>query len=99
VGRDALATAAGRPLRRQLVGLVLRGRGIARHGYPVRRPGEPSPIGQVTSGSQSPTRGDAIAMGYVPPSEATPGTMLEVVIREAAVPAEVVPLPFYRRAR
>jgi aminomethyltransferase len=99
VGRDALATAAGRPLRRQLVGLVLRGRGIARHGYPVRRPGKPSPIGQITSGSQSPTRGDAIAMGYVPPSEATPGTMLEVVIREAAVPAEVVPLPFYRRAR
>jgi aminomethyltransferase len=97
--RDALLAASAGPLRRQLVGLVLRGRGIARHGYPVRRAGEAAPVGQVTSGSQSPTRGDAIAMAYVPPSEATPGTMLEVVIRDAAVPAEVVALPFYRRAR
>jgi glycine cleavage system aminomethyltransferase T len=38
-------------------------------------------------------------MAYVPPSDAVAGTMLEVVIRETAVPAEVVPLPFYRRAR
>ena len=90
---------AAAPLRRQLVGLVLRDRGIARHGYPVRRPGEPQPIGVVTSGSQSPTLGEAIAMAYVPPSDAPTGTMLEVAIREAAVPAEVVPLPFYRRSR
>ena len=38
-------------------------------------------------------------MAYVPPSDASTGTMLEVAIREAAVPAEVVPLPFYRRSR
>jgi aminomethyltransferase len=99
VGGEALRVAASGPPRRTLVGLVLRGRGIARHGYPVRRAGEGATIGQVTSGSQSPTRGDAIAMAYVPPSAAAAGTMLEVVIRETAVPAEVVPLPFYRRAR
>jgi aminomethyltransferase len=99
VGRDALAAASAGPLRRQLIGLVLRERGIARHGYPVRRALEAAPLGEITSGSQSPTRGDAIAMAYVPPSDAAPGTMLEVVIRDAAVPAEVVPLPFYRRAR
>jgi aminomethyltransferase len=99
VGRAALEEAAAAPLARQLVGLVLRDRGIARHGYPVSRPGQSLPIGVVTSGSQSPTLGDAIAMAYVPPSEASTGTMLEVLVRETAVPAEVVPLPFYRRMR
>jgi aminomethyltransferase len=94
VGRDALAHAEP---RKQLVGLVLRERGIARHGYPVTRPGADEPIGVVTSGSQSPTLGEAIAMAYIPPIHATAGTMLAVVVRGAAVPAEVVPLPFYRR--
>ena len=99
VGRAALETLAAGPLDRQLVGLVLRGRGIARHGYPVRRPGATEAVGVVTSGSQSPTLGEAIAMAYVPPSVASTGTMLEVVVRETTVPAEVVPLPFYRRPR
>ena len=95
IGRDALAVAEP---RKQLVCLVLRGRGIARHGYPVARAGETEPIGVVTSGSQSPTLGEAIAMAYVPPLDAAAGTMLAVIVRGAAVPAEVVPSPFYRRA-
>jgi glycine cleavage system aminomethyltransferase T len=37
-------------------------------------------------------------MGYAAPSEAEPGTILEVGIRDQRVPAEVVVLPFYRRA-
>jgi aminomethyltransferase len=98
VGRDALAKAAQGPLRKQLVGLILRGRGIARHGYPVTRPGAPGAIGSVTSGSQSPTLAAAVAMAYVPPPDAAPGTMLDIIVRDVAVPAEVVPLPFYRRA-
>jgi aminomethyltransferase len=99
VGRAALVDATAAAPRRTLVGLVLRGRGIARHGHPVRTPGRPDAAGVVTSGSQSPTLGEAIAMAWVPPSDASAGTMLEVAIREAAVPAEVVPLPFYRRPR
>jgi aminomethyltransferase len=98
VGRDALAAAAAALPARQLVGLILRGRGIARHGYPVARSGDDAAIGVVTSGSQSPTLGEAVAMAYVPPADAATGTMLDIIIREAAVPAEVVPLPFYRRA-
>ena len=97
VGRDALARAAQAGPRRLLVGLEVRGRGIARHGYPVwvgyRR------TGIVTSGTQSPTLGLPIAMAYVAPGDAVPGTMLEVEIRDARVVAEVVPLPFYSRAR
>ena len=99
VGRAALEERAAGPLSRQLVGLVLRDRGIARHGYAVRRPGQAEPIGAVTSGSQSPSLGEAIAMAYVPPSDASAGTMLEVAIRDGVVAAEVVPLPFYRRPR
>lgn len=38
-------------------------------------------------------------MARIPPSDASTGTMLEVGVRDLAVPAEVVPLPFCRRAR
>jgi aminomethyltransferase len=96
VGRDALAANAAAP-RKRLVGLVLEGRAIARHGCPVAAAGDSEPIGVVTSGSQSPTLGRAIAMAYVPPEVTTAGTMLDVIVRGNAVPAEVVPLPFYRR--
>jgi aminomethyltransferase len=36
-------------------------------------------------------------MAYVPPAHAAPGTILEVAVRASRIPAEVVPLPFYRR--
>ncbi|HSM34409.1 MAG TPA: glycine cleavage system aminomethyltransferase GcvT [Anaerolineae bacterium] len=96
VGRAALAAAAAAP-RRSLVGLELLDRGIARHGYPVHLPGEVAACGEVTSGTQSPTLGVAIAMAYVPPDRAEVGTMVDVGIRASRVPARVVPLPFYRR--
>ena len=95
VGRAALEKAATDGPRKVLVGLAVRGRGIARHGYEVfsgdRR------IGVVTSGTQSPSLGQPIAMAYVAPSEAQPGTMVDVGIRDQRVPAEVVSMPFYRR--
>ncbi len=97
VGRGALEKAQAEGPRKQLVGLVMRGRGIARHGYPVFS-GERR-TGTVTSGTQSPTLNKAIAMAYVAPSDAEPGTILTVGVRDQRVEAEVVPLPFYRRAR
>jgi aminomethyltransferase len=96
VGRAALAKAEADGPRKKLVGLVVRGRGIARHGYDVFAGG--SRTGAVTSGTLSPTLGAAIAMAYVAPSDAQPGTILEVGIRDQRVPAEIVVLPFYRRA-
>jgi aminomethyltransferase len=95
VGRAALEKAAAEGPRRRLVGLVVEGRGIARHGHPVHA-GERR-TGVVTSGTQSPTLGVPIAMAYVAPGDAEPGTMLDVEIRDARVPARVVALPFYRR--
>jgi aminomethyltransferase len=95
VGRDALARVAEAGPAKRLVGLSITGRGIARHGYPVlareRR------TGVVTSGTHSPTLGRPIAMAYVAPGDADPGTILAVEVREQPVAAEVVPLPFYKR--
>src|SRR6476660_8400840 len=97
VGRAALERVAREGVERRLVGLAVRGRGIARHGYPIRAGERAS--GVVTSGTQSPTLGQPIAMGYVATADAEPGTMIDVEIRDQRVPAEVVALPFYRRAR
>jgi aminomethyltransferase len=97
VGRQALESVAREGTTRRLVGLVMRGRGIARHGYPVHAGDRPT--GVVTSGTQSPSLGEAIAMAYVATADAGPGTMVDVEIRGQRVPAEVVALPFYRRAR
>jgi len=98
VGRAALARVAEGGPAKQLVGLMMRGRGIARHGYPVHLTGDDVPAGIVTSGAPSPTLGTPIAMAYLPPAHADVGTMVEVAIRDSRVGAEVVPLPFYKRA-
>jgi aminomethyltransferase len=95
VGRGALEKVAAEGPAKRLVGLVMQGRGIARHGYPVHS-GE-APTGVVTSGTQSPTLGKAIAMAYVAPGDAETGTIVDVEIRDQRVAAEVVDLPFYRR--
>ena len=95
VGRAALEKVVAEGPKRSLVGLVVEGRGIARHGYPVHVGDRRS--GVVTSGTQSPTLGVPIAMAYVAPSDTEPGTMVDIEIRDARVPARVVPLPFYRR--
>jgi aminomethyltransferase len=61
-------------------------------------PGEDAAAGVVTSGAPSPTLGMPIAMAYLPPSDAAVGTMVEVAIRAARAEAEIVSLPFYKRA-
>jgi aminomethyltransferase len=95
IGRAALEKVAVEGPKRRLVGLLIEGRGIARHGYPVHA-GERR-TGIVTSGTQSPTLGLPIAMAYVAPTDGDSDTILDVEIRDARVRARVVPLPFYRR--
>ena len=71
-------------------------RGIARHGYAVLKDG--AAVGTVTSGTQTPFLKKAIAMAYLPPALAAPGTQVDVDVRGRASAATVVPLPFYKRA-
>jgi aminomethyltransferase len=96
VGRTALEAAKDSPTK-QLVGLKVTGRGIARTGYPVYLPAAAEPVGTVTSGTTSPTLGYAIAMAWLPPANAAIGTTVEVGIRSTRASAEVVALPFYKR--
>ncbi|QEQ02060.1 glycine cleavage system aminomethyltransferase GcvT [Thermosynechococcus sp. CL-1] len=97
VGRAALLAQKQQGIERQLVGLELVGKGIARHGYPIYAGAQA--VGEVTSGTLSPTLGKAIAIGYVFPEFAHIGRELAVQVRDRQVPAVVVPRPFYRRPR
>jgi aminomethyltransferase len=98
VGRAALQRVAADGPAKQLVGMTLDGRQIARHGYPLFESGEEPEVGIVTSGAPSPTLGRPIAMGYVPPADAAVGNMVEVAIRASRAPAQIVPMPFYKRS-
>ena len=93
-GRAALERAADSGPSRRLVGLKLKGRAIARHGYPVIHNGEQA--GAITSGSWSPTLQEAIALAYVPTALAKVGQELGVEIRGQVQAATVVRRPFYR---
>jgi aminomethyltransferase len=95
IGREVLERQTAEGVQRRLVGLTLQGRAIARHGYPVLQNGER--VGEITSGTWSPTLGTAIALAYVPVGAAKLGTELAVEIRGKAEPAVVVKRPFYRR--
>ena len=94
VGRSILEQQKHAGLQRRLVGLQMQGRNIARHGYAVMHQGKP--VGQVTSGTLSPTLNAPIALAYVPAELATVGQLLEVEVRGKPYPAEVVKRPFYR---
>jgi aminomethyltransferase len=81
---------------RKLVGLELEGKRIARQGTPIRS-GE-QVIGEVTSGTLSPTLGKSIAMAYVDTNYSAEGTQLQVDLKGTLNSAKVVKLPFYKRA-
>ena len=95
IGRDAVLRAGERGLERVLVGLKVLDRSIPRHGYALFHDGRR--VGTISSGNVSFTLGYNIAMAYVPPALAAPGTRLSVEVRGTAAPAETVPLPFYKR--
>jgi aminomethyltransferase len=81
------------PLARQRVGLV----GLER--VPVREhtalhDAQGKPIGEVTSGLLGPTIGKPVAMGYVPPALAAPGTRIDAIVRGKPVPMEITRMPF-----
>ena len=95
LGREALLKQKQEGIKRKLVGLELLEPGIARAHYPIFK--QEHPLGEVTSGTKSPTLGRSIALGYVSVEEAGVGNSVEVGIRGRNVGARIVPLPFYCR--
>ncbi|HEX5318344.1 MAG TPA: glycine cleavage T C-terminal barrel domain-containing protein, partial [Stellaceae bacterium] len=87
-----LAELAAGPRRRR-VGILPDGRAPARDGTVITDPAG-NPIGAVTSGGFGPTVGGPIAMGFVAGEFASPGTALQLVVREVPRPAQIVKLPF-----
>ena len=87
-GREALLAQKERGVARRLVGFEMVERGIPRKGYPVFA-GERR-VGEVTSGSFSPTLERDIGLAYVASEFATPGTELEVDIRGQRKRAKVI---------
>ena len=94
IGRQVLSQQKKSGVSKRLVGLEMAGRHIARHGYPVIFENEI--VGEVTSGTLSPTLNKPIALAYVPTKLAKIGQQLEVEIRGKNYPASVVKKPFYR---
>ena len=97
VGRSSLLKAKETGISRQLVGIRMLEKGIPRHGYALYSESGDQRIGELTSGTQSPSLKSAIGIGYIAIGSTKPGTRIKVDIRGSQVCAEIVPTPFYRR--
>ena len=81
---------------RKLVGFEMVERGIPRHDYEIAD-ANGNVVGIVTSGTQSPSMGIAIGMGYVPTELSTPDSEIYIRIRNKDIKAKVVKMPFYKK--
>ena len=94
IGRKVLEQQKANGVQRKLVRLQMQGRNIARHGYPILSAGEK--VGEITSGTLSPTLGYPVALAYIPTELAKVDNQLEIEIRGKTYPAKVVKRPFYK---
>lgn len=101
IGADALR---GIKPERKLVGLELEGKRIARQGTRIVKEldaqvaDDATEVGEVTSGTMSPTLNKSIAMAYVRSDLAQVGKQLAIDMRGEANLCKIVPLPFYKRS-
>jgi aminomethyltransferase len=91
IGSDAVRAVREAGPAEKLAPFVITGQGIARQGNPVVGGGE------VTSGTMSPSLGQAIGMAYLPAERAEPGTEIEIDVRGKVRTAEVRPKPLYSK--
>lgn len=82
-------------VKRKLVGFELIDKGIPRQHYSICD-AQGNKIGEVTSGTMSPSLNKPIGMGYVPIGLSSPGTEINIEIRGKLLKAVVVKLPFYK---
>ncbi|HEY9178560.1 MAG TPA: glycine cleavage system aminomethyltransferase GcvT [Flavipsychrobacter sp.] len=91
--REILEKQKAEGISRKLVGFEMVDKGIPRHHYKIQN-NEGEEIGFVTSGTQSPSLNKAIGMGYVRKDLAVEGNEINIMIRDKAVKAKIVKMPF-----
>jgi aminomethyltransferase len=91
-GKPKIVSELQNGVSRKLVGFVVDGRLVARHGYDIYNNGNKT--GHVTSGSMSPVLGRNIGLGYVDKEFASIGNRIKVKIRNDFVESEIVKIPF-----
>ncbi|MCF6408441.1 glycine cleavage system aminomethyltransferase GcvT [Pseudalkalibacillus salsuginis] len=95
IGKDALRKQKEDGLKRKLVGIEMIDKGIPRTDYDVFKNDEK--IGEVTTGTQSPTFGKNLGLALIDSKYTELGTEVEVQVRKRRLKAEVVKAPFYKR--
>ena len=95
IGRAALLSVRDSGAKRRLAGFTLdEPKAVPRQHYPLVAGGKE--VGEVTSGTLSPSLDQGIGMGYLPIPYAAPGTRISIMIRGNAAPATTVRLPFVK---
>lgn len=96
IGRSLLAEQKAHGVKKRCVAFKLTGKAAPpRPGYPIWIHG--AVVGQVVSGTQSPSLGVGIGLGYVPPDQAGAGTPIEIEARGRRAPGVIVRKPIYQR--
>ncbi|MCF6213431.1 MAG: glycine cleavage system aminomethyltransferase GcvT [Flavobacteriaceae bacterium] len=95
VNAEALEVQKTDGVSKKLVAFSMVDRGIPRHGYSIVD-ASGTKIGEVTSGTMSPSLKVGIGMGYVPTAYAKLGSEIYIAVRNKQLKAQVVKLPFYK---
>jgi aminomethyltransferase len=97
VGKEYLQRQHHEGVKRLVTGIVMEDKGSSpRHGTPVYERGGERKIGEVTSGSFSPSLNTGIGMALLNIAHTKPGTEVEVELRNRRLPARVTPVPFFK---
>lgn len=94
--KDLLLSQKEKGTARKLVGFEMIDRGIPRHDYEIAD-ASGNIIGKVTSGTQSPSLQKGIGMGYVKTEFSKSGSEIYIKIRDKALKAQVVKIPFFKK--
>lgn len=96
IDQSRLASQKEEGVKQKLVGFELIDKGIPRHDYPIVD-ANGNQIGKVTSGTMAPSLKKAIGLGYVETQFAAPDSEIYVEVRNKALKAKVVKVPFYKK--
>ncbi|TVQ45642.1 MAG: glycine cleavage system aminomethyltransferase GcvT [Saprospirales bacterium] len=97
IGSDKIKELKEKGIKRKLTAFTISDRRVPRHGYPIYNESEEK-IGEVTSGTQSPSLGHPIGLGYIDIDYAIEGNPVFVGAGRKMLKAQICKLPFYKNA-